>query len=108
MFGLYAAPQRSSTATTETNLTYAKAMELAQGMEAADRKLRSFKGTELAMKKIGNKPPSHRALDVGKQGMQLPNAVSKMQNATLAAKRAISPQLAGPLSSVRTLQDERR
>ena len=40
----------------EADLTLTKAMELAQGMEAAERNARSFKGTEPAIRKIRGKP----------------------------------------------------
>ena len=40
----------------EADLTLTKAMELAQGMEAAERNARSFKATEPAIRKIRGKP----------------------------------------------------
>ena len=39
----------------ETDLTLGKAMELAQGMEAADRNTRLFKGTEPAINRLGGR-----------------------------------------------------
>ena len=37
---------------SEVDLTYAKAMEIASGMEAADRDTRSFKGSDSVLRKL--------------------------------------------------------
>ena len=42
---------------SEPDLTLTKAMELAQGMEAAERNSKSLKGTEFAIRKLRGKPP---------------------------------------------------
>ena len=42
---------------SEKELTYQKAMEIAQGMETADRNSKAFKGTEIAVKKLHSNPP---------------------------------------------------
>ena len=42
---------------SEPDLTLTKAMELAQGMEAAERNSKSLKGTEFAVRKLRGKPP---------------------------------------------------
>ena len=42
---------------SEPDLTLTKAMELAQGMEAAERNSKSLKGTKFAVRKLCGKPP---------------------------------------------------
>ena len=44
----------------EADLTYSKAMELAQAMEAAEKNARTFKGTEPAIRRVQGRP-THRA-----------------------------------------------
>ena len=69
----------------ETDLTLSKAMELAQGMEAADRNTRLFKGMELAVNRLGGwqsqgQGNSKHAPDVGKLTMRRRNADSRTLN----------------------------
>lgn len=41
----------------ETSLTYSKALDIARGMESAEKETKAFKTTEPAIKKLGTKPP---------------------------------------------------
>ena len=75
----------------EADLTYAKAMEMAQGLEAAEKSSRSFKKMQPFIKKTNRVNHSYSlpnpATDVANLTMQLLSAVSKMQTATLVERR---------------------
>ena len=84
-------------------------MELTQGMEAADRNTRLFKGMEPAVNRLGGrqskvKGNSKHAQDVGKLTMRRWNADSRTLNVMLVVRKATVLLLVGQNHKQRATQ----